>query len=287
MAHHRDGHESDGSGARDEHVLAEPSVKGGTCHIEDGPALAAETARRLSCDAPEVRLTADARGQPLDLGRKRRRVSAALYRALRARDRTCSFPGCEATGRLTPQNAAAHGVRCVYQELSLCPNLTVAENARISHPSIAGVGWRRAARRLIGEKLDEVFPGHGISTDDIVGDLTSDPWRQAHHHRLRDDQAARGVEDAAHGVGAYLETFEGFARGVIGELLGERAVLPLADPRANLNQTGALWLSADDEETWLGAALTRWAQLPNTDLRLDLSGLLQAPALALHFRAAL
>jgi hypothetical protein len=88
----------------DERVLAEPTVDGGTCHIEDGPALAAETARRLSCDAPEVRLTEDARGQPLDLGRKRRRVSAALYRALRARDRTCCFPGCEATGRLIPHH---------------------------------------------------------------------------------------------------------------------------------------------------------------------------------------
>ncbi len=80
--------------------------------------------------------------------------------------------GTEITGRLTPQNAVGHGVRCVYQELSLCPNLTVAENARISHPSIAGFGWRRAARKLIGDKLDEVFPGHGISTDDIVGDLS-------------------------------------------------------------------------------------------------------------------
>ena len=59
--------------------------------------------------------------------------------------------GADITGRLTPQNAAAHGVRCVYQELSLCPNLTVAENARISHPSISGVGWRGAARRLIGD----------------------------------------------------------------------------------------------------------------------------------------
>ncbi len=80
--------------------------------------------------------------------------------------------GTDITGRLTPQNAVGHGVRCVYQELSLCPNLTVAENARISHPSIAGFGWRRAARKLIGDKLDEVFPGHGISTDDIVGDLS-------------------------------------------------------------------------------------------------------------------
>ena len=80
--------------------------------------------------------------------------------------------GTDITGRLTPQNAMAHGVRCVYQELSLCPNLTVAENARISHPSIAGFSWRRAARDLIGGMLDEVFPGHGISSDAVVGDLS-------------------------------------------------------------------------------------------------------------------
>ncbi|GAB5378433.1 MAG: sugar ABC transporter ATP-binding protein [Acuticoccus sp.] len=68
--------------------------------------------------------------------------------------------------------AMRHGVRCVYQELSLCPNLTVAENARISHPAIRGLGWRREARGLIGAMLDEVFPGHGISTDDVVADLS-------------------------------------------------------------------------------------------------------------------
>lgn len=83
-----------------------------------------------------------------------------------------SVGGTDITGHLTPQNAMRHGVRCVYQELSLCPNLTVAENARISHPSISGHGWRRAARRLIGDMLDEVFPGHGISTEDVVGDLS-------------------------------------------------------------------------------------------------------------------
>ena len=63
------------------------------------------------------------------------------------------------------------GIRCVYQELSLCPNLSVAENARVFHSSIRGVGWRKAAGRLIGAKLDEIFPGHGISNEAIVGDL--------------------------------------------------------------------------------------------------------------------
>lgn len=67
--------------------------------------------------------------------------------------------------------AHALGIRCVFQELSLCPNLTVAENARILHPAIAGWGWRRRAGQLIQGKLDEIFPGHGISHDDIVGDL--------------------------------------------------------------------------------------------------------------------
>ena len=68
--------------------------------------------------------------------------------------------------------AQANGIRCVFQELSLCPNLTVAENARILHPAIRGLGWKAKARALISEKLDEIFPGHGIDPDDQVGDLS-------------------------------------------------------------------------------------------------------------------
>ncbi len=69
---------------------------------------------------------------------------------------------------------AAHklGIRCIFQELSLCPNLSVAENAFITHPSLSGPGWRRRAGRLITEKLDEIFPGHGIRASDTVGDLS-------------------------------------------------------------------------------------------------------------------
>jgi ribose transport system ATP-binding protein len=63
------------------------------------------------------------------------------------------------------------GIRCVFQELSLCPNLTVAENARVSHASLTGRGWRRRAGDLILKQLDEIFPGHGIGPADIVRDL--------------------------------------------------------------------------------------------------------------------
>jgi ribose transport system ATP-binding protein len=64
------------------------------------------------------------------------------------------------------------GIRCVFQELSLCPNLSVAENTRVNHPSLKGFGWRRKAAALIAAKLDEIFPGHGIDPSDIVSDLS-------------------------------------------------------------------------------------------------------------------
>jgi ribose transport system ATP-binding protein len=69
--------------------------------------------------------------------------------------------------------ALAHrlGIRCVFQELSLCPNLTVAENARVMHGALSGLGWRKRAGDLILAKLDEIFPGHGMDASDIVSDL--------------------------------------------------------------------------------------------------------------------
>jgi len=59
---------------------------------EHGPAIGAETGRRITCDAPVVAMVQNARGERLAIGRKSRRVSMALYRALRSRDRTCVHP---------------------------------------------------------------------------------------------------------------------------------------------------------------------------------------------------
>jgi ribose transport system ATP-binding protein len=64
------------------------------------------------------------------------------------------------------------GIRCVFQELSLCPNLTVAENTRVFHPALSGLNWRRKAGALIIDKLDGIFPGHGIRPSDLVHDLS-------------------------------------------------------------------------------------------------------------------
>jgi hypothetical protein len=60
----------------------------------DQAGISAETSRRLLCDAGVVPVLEDATGTPLDVGRKTRTFSAALRRALAARDGGCRFPGC-------------------------------------------------------------------------------------------------------------------------------------------------------------------------------------------------
>jgi len=66
----------------------------GRCELEHGPAIAAETARRLACDCSVVRIAEDAKGEPLDVGRRTRTIPPGIRRALQARDKGCRFPGC-------------------------------------------------------------------------------------------------------------------------------------------------------------------------------------------------
>jgi ribose transport system ATP-binding protein len=77
-----------------------------------------------------------------------------------------------AADRYSIAEARRHGVRCVFQELSLCPNLTVIENTRITHPSIRGFNWRGRAGRLIRGMLAQIFPGHGIDCQRTIATLT-------------------------------------------------------------------------------------------------------------------
>jgi hypothetical protein len=65
----------------------------GSCHVENGPPLAAETARRLACDG-RLRLVAERDGEHVGVGRATRAVGPSLRRALRSRDSGCVFPGC-------------------------------------------------------------------------------------------------------------------------------------------------------------------------------------------------
>jgi ribose transport system ATP-binding protein len=68
--------------------------------------------------------------------------------------------------------ARKHGIRCVFQELSLFPNLTIAENVRIMQRDLTGANWRGKAIELISKKLSEIFPGHKIDCSATVDELS-------------------------------------------------------------------------------------------------------------------
>ena len=78
------------------HVDAETlrHSQAGRCELEQGPAIAAETARRLACDASVVRILENGEGEPLNVGRRTRTIPPGIRRALQARDKGCRFPGC-------------------------------------------------------------------------------------------------------------------------------------------------------------------------------------------------
>jgi len=72
---------------------------GSLSELEDGTVLDPETARRIACDASVSRVIVNGASAPLDIGRKTRTVPAGLRRALVARDRGCTYQGCDRPAR--------------------------------------------------------------------------------------------------------------------------------------------------------------------------------------------
>ncbi|WP_044348946.1 ATP-binding cassette domain-containing protein [Dethiosulfatarculus sandiegensis] len=72
-----------------------------------------------------------------------------------------------------PHSASALGIKVVYQELSLCTNLTVYENFLVDLEDLfkGSVKWRNQARKIARKTLDAVFPDNGIDVDERLDTL--------------------------------------------------------------------------------------------------------------------
>ena len=108
------------------HVEADVLADGraGRCEIEHRTAIAAETARRLCCDAGIVPVVDGRNGEPLSVGRRTRSIPPAVRRALASRDRGCRFPGCTAVHRLHGHHVkhwAEGGETSLDNLILLCP----------------------------------------------------------------------------------------------------------------------------------------------------------------------
>jgi hypothetical protein len=76
-----------------ETVLADT---GGSAILSSGAVISGATARRIACDAGISRIITKGASEILDVGRATRTISPALAKAVIARDRHCTHPGCTA-----------------------------------------------------------------------------------------------------------------------------------------------------------------------------------------------
>jgi hypothetical protein len=75
-------------------VTLKPDGTGAQAELEGHGTIAAETSRRLACDAGVLHWLDDDDGNALNVGRKTRSIPPAIRRALQRRDGGCRFPGC-------------------------------------------------------------------------------------------------------------------------------------------------------------------------------------------------
>lgn len=138
----------------------------GRCHVEDGPALSPETARRQACDSSVVTIT-EADGEPLSVGRRTRSIPPAIRRALEARDEGCVFPGCGARRYVEGhhvQHWAEGGETSLANLVSLCwaHHRAVHEGGfRLDHDGHGTVTVRDADGRLLEPLSRAIDPADG------------------------------------------------------------------------------------------------------------------------------
>lgn len=148
--------------------VAQAALKEGhprRCELEDGPAIAMETARRLGCDASRVEILEDEAGEPLDVGRKSRTIPPALRRALESRDRGCVFPGCTHT-RYVDGHHIHHWADGGETKLSNLVSLCRFHHRAVHEGGLKVERCHDGAWRFIkpdGEAIEGCAPGHTLS----------------------------------------------------------------------------------------------------------------------------
>jgi hypothetical protein len=105
--------------------------------LEWGGPIAAETVRRLGCDATVARVLFDTESAILDVGRARRVPAPATRRALRARDGGCVWPGCDRPASWTQAHHLRHWAQGGATDLD---NLVTI--CRGHHWKVHEGGWR-------------------------------------------------------------------------------------------------------------------------------------------------
>jgi Domain of unknown function (DUF222)/HNH endonuclease len=141
---------------------------GGRCHLEGGPAISVDAARRLGCDATLVTVL-ERDGLPLDVGRSRRVVAGRMRRLLQLRDQGCRYPGCAVPAADTEGHHVVHWVDGGPTELANLVSLCRFHHHRHHEGAFRIVATEGDARRRAGGFRFETADGRPI------GVLLSEP----------------------------------------------------------------------------------------------------------------
>jgi hypothetical protein len=152
------------------------ALTGGTGRSE----LPRDTLERLLCDCSIVTVAEDASGNPLDVGRKQRTVSTPLRRALFARDRGCTFPGCHRKRYLDGHHVRhwLHGGETSADNMTL---LCTHHHRQLHEGGFRVVREESGALRFVtGDGRSIPRNGYRLEdfVDDDVGDTDNSPSRE-------------------------------------------------------------------------------------------------------------
>jgi hypothetical protein len=148
----------------DSHQDGAESLRGGVARSE----LPIETIRRLSCDGSVVKVVEDRNGVPLDVGRKTRTVPRALKRALVARDRGCTFPGCLRTHYLDAHHIDHWSKGGETTERNL--TLLCTQHHRLLHEGRFSIGRDVDGELYFARHDGRVIPRCGYRPEDCTDD---------------------------------------------------------------------------------------------------------------------
>ncbi len=91
-------------------ALEDLTAQTGFGATETGETLSASAIRRLCCEADVIPAVLGAASEVLDVGRTRRLVTPAIWKALVARDQHCRFPHCTRPPLMTHAHHITHWV---------------------------------------------------------------------------------------------------------------------------------------------------------------------------------
>ncbi len=86
-------------------------LSGAPAEMEFSLPISAKAVERLAWDCSVTRILLDADSMVIDVGRAKRRPSGPTYKALKVRDRSCVWPGCDRPATWTSAHHLVHWIR--------------------------------------------------------------------------------------------------------------------------------------------------------------------------------